>query len=222
LWIDPFPEAERGYVLLSDQIRFFIETIDLVSNEDGLPIALDAVRPAAFDLHVGTEYYEDDQSKALTTEQWFEIPPNGLVYVRTRERFNLPYYLVARYSLQVTQVYRGLLIDNGLHIDPGYKGYIWIPVHNYTTQPRVLKEGEVFLSMEFNRTTSLPPAVVQFRNEGDLVLAADRQLLVGFDSKAITLFNKSPEDCLKIRSQSPRSFWNRKPGETHKSRDDGY
>src|SRR6266581_819967 len=103
-------------------------------------------------------YYVDDKPRDLTEES-VEIPPNGLVYIRTKERFRIPYYLVARYSLRVHQVYRGLLIDNGLHIDPGYCGLIWIPVHNFTTQPRVLLLGDEFISVEFNRTTRLPGAV---------------------------------------------------------------
>jgi deoxycytidine triphosphate deaminase len=98
-----------------------------------------------------------------------EIPPNGLVYIKTKEKFNLPYYLVARYSLRVHQVYRGLLIDNGLHIDPGYCGYIWIPVHNFTMQPRILSQGQEFISVEFNRTTRLPGDVNTIDNQDELI-----------------------------------------------------
>ena len=117
-----------------------------------------------------------------------EIPSNGLVYVKTREKFTIPYYIVARYSLRVHQVYRGLLIDNGLHIDPGYHGHIWIPVHNFTTQPRILSQGDEFISVEFNRTTPLPGCVTAIANQEELVARGIRGELKGPRGRAIKVF----------------------------------
>ena len=126
LWKDPFEPSVSGAVLLSDHIQFLANEVVLV-----YPFEEKYLRPAAYDVRVGNSYYVNDVRKDLNDE-WIEIPPNGLVYVRTKERFNIPYYLIARYRLRVHQVYRGLLIDNGLHIDPGYCGYIWI---RYITSP---------------------------------------------------------------------------------------
>lgn len=213
LWRDPFDASLTGAVLLSDQIQFLADTIKLVD-----PFSPKLLRPAAYDLSVGNSYYEMDKRIDLKDHESFEIPANGLVYVRTMEKFNIPYYLVARYSLRVQQVYRGLLIDNGLHIDPGYTGHIWIPVHNVMAEPRVLAPGQPFLSVEFNRTTPLPVSVHKIKSQDDLVKIALRGQLQGTKDRPIRVFYKDLESYNKRHAEFiPPMFWNKFLGETHKS-----
>jgi len=212
LWKDPFDPSSSGAVLLSDQIHFLDDEIGLIDPSDEK-----FLRPAAYDLCVGNAYYEDDIRKDLNDES-IEIPPNGLVYVKTREKFNVPYYLVARYSLRVHQVYRGLLIDNGLHIDPGYCGHIWIPVHNFTRQPRVLLQGQEFISVEFNRTTRLPNDMTTIETQDELVSRGIRNELKGSHGRGIKVFYKDLERYKKRNVDfSPRLFWDKFPGEKHQS-----
>jgi len=198
--------------LLSDQIHVLADEIGLID-----PFHEKYLRPAAYDLRIGSSYYIDDVRKDLTDES-IEIPPNGLVYIRTKEKFNIPYYLVARYSLRVHQVYRGLLIDNGLHIDPGYCGYIWIPVHNFTTQPRILPQGQEFISVEFNRTTRLPKHIEAIKSQDELVSLGLRNELRGSEGRAIKVFYKDAESYMKRKEDfTPRKFWDKFPGEKHQS-----
>ena len=124
----------------------------------------------------------------------------------------------ARYSLRVHQVYRGLLIDNGLHIDPGYCGYIWIPVHNFTTQLRVLPQGQEFISVEFNRTTHLPKQVELIKTQDELVELGVRNGINGFKGRPVKVFYKDLEKYRKRTEDfTPRLFWDKFPGESHKS-----
>jgi len=212
LWKDPFEPSISGAVLLSDQIHFLADEVGLVD-----PFEEKYLRPAAYDLRVGNSYYVDDVRHDLTDES-IEIPPNGLMYIRTKERFNIPYYLIARYSLRVHQVYRGLLIDNGLHIDPGYCGYIWIPVHNFTTEHRILPQGQEFISVEFNRTTGLPTYVADIKSQDELVSLGIRNELRGSKDRAIKVFYKDLERYKKRNEDfTPRLFWDKFLGETHKS-----
>jgi deoxycytidine triphosphate deaminase len=212
LWKDPFEPSPFGAVLLSDQIQFLADEVGLIE-----PFEEKYVRPAAYDLRVGNSYYIDDVRKDLTDES-IEIPANGLVYIRTKEKFNIPYYLIARYSLRVHQVYRGLLIDNGLHIDPGYSGYIWIPVHNFTTQPRILPQGQEFISIEFNRTTRLPKYFEGIKTQDELVSLGLRNELTGYEGRAIKVFYKDLESYRKRNEDfTPRKFWDKFLGETHQS-----
>ncbi len=212
LWKDPFEPAVSGAVLLSDHIHFLADEIGLVD-----PFDERYLRPAAYDLRVGNAYYIDDKP-GIVTDEPIEVPANGLVYIRTMEKFNLPYYLVARYSLRVQQVYRGLLIDNGLHVDPGYCGYIWIPVHNFTTQSRMLPQGQEFISVEFNRTTCLPKFVADIKSQDELVSLGVRNELRGSNDRRIKVFYKDLERYAKRREDfTPRLFWDKFPGETHKS-----
>jgi deoxycytidine triphosphate deaminase len=212
LWKDPFEASLVGAVLLSDQIQFLADEVGLIE-----PFDEKYVRPAAYDLRIGNSYYIDDVRRDLIEES-IEIPANGLVYIRTKEKFNIPYYLVARYSLRVHQVYRGLLIDNGLHIDPGYCGYIWIPVHNFTTQTRILPQGQEFISIEFNRTTRLPPYVEGIKSQDELVSLGLRNELKGSEGRAIKIFYKDLESYRRRHEDfTPRKFWDKFLGETHQS-----
>lgn len=125
---------------------------------------------------------------------------------------------MARYSLRVHQVYRGLLIDNGLHVDPGYCGHIWIPVHNFTTQPRLLPQGQEFISVEFNRTTPLPSYIGTVQSEDELVSLGIRNELRGSQDRPIKVFYKTWERYLNRAEEfTPRKFWDSFPGEEHKS-----
>jgi deoxycytidine triphosphate deaminase len=212
LWKDPFDSSPSGAVLLSDQIEFLAAEVGIID-----PFDERYLRPAAYDMRVGNCYYTNDERKDLTDEA-IEIPANGLVYIRTKERFNIPYYLVARYSLRVHHVYRGLLIDNGLHVDPGYTGHIWIPVHNFTTQPRILPQGQEFISVEFNRTTRLPACVDSIANQDELVSLGLNTQLKGASGRPIKLFYKDFDRYRKRHDDfTPRLFWDKFPGETHQS-----
>ena len=212
LWKDPFEPSLTGAVLLSDQIQFLAEEVGLID-----PFSEKLLRPAAYDMSIGNSYYVNDERRDLTDEA-IEIPANGLVYIRTKERFNIPYYLVARYSLRVHQVYRGLLIDNGLHVDPGYCGHIWIPVHNFMTQPRSLPQGQEFISVEFNRTTRLPKNIETIRSQDELVELGLRNELKGTKGRVVKVFYKDLERYRKRHEDfTPRLFWDKFPGEKHES-----
>jgi len=212
MWQVPHEDGGAHGGLLSDRIRLYVDAVHLIEPETFVE---ESIRPASYDLHVGDEYYVNDKRVPLDANGQLEIPANGLVYIATSERFNIPYYMVARYSLQVTQVYRGLLIENGLQIDPGYQGRIFVAVHNFTDQPRSLSRGDPFLSIEFGHTTPLPPQVDHITSEEELVSLAGTGKLHGVDGNPIRLFAQSVKDLRKERT--PPHFWKKRPGERHES-----
>ena len=149
LWEDPIQDAsKRNGILLSDQIDYFINSCGLI-----VPYNKDSLRPAYYTLHVGSEYYKNGKSYQLKEGQNLSIEPNELVYIKSYEYLNIPYYIIARYSLGVTEVYRGLVLDNGLHIDPGYHGHINVPIYNFTNEKKSFQFMSKLLSIEFIRTT---------------------------------------------------------------------
>jgi deoxycytidine triphosphate deaminase len=213
LWTIPPEDDGAPGVLLSDRILLYIEAAHLIEPDD---FVFEGLRPASYDLHVGDHYYVNDRRFELQRKQKLSIPANGLVYIATKERFNIPYYLVARYSLRVTQVYRGLLIDNGLQIDPGYHGRIYIPVHNFTDEVRVLNRDDAFLSVDFTRTTALPwNTMSTLTSEEELVRVGATPGIFGQDNKSVVLFYRNERQLAD--QKTPEDFWNRFPGERHES-----
>lgn len=207
MWIDPLEEEGGSGVLLSDQIGYYVKAVKLID-----PFHHTYLRPASYDLTVGDEYFVNDYRRPLREGEKIEIPPNGLAYVKTRESFNIPYYLMARYSLRVQQVYRGLMLDNGLQVDPGYSGPITVPIHNLTDDARRLEYGETFLSVDFTRTTRFRPSIIdEIRSERDLV--ARRGELTGIKGEDLVLFWKNLQSFKKPKGVF--DLW--LPGETHKS-----
>ena len=202
LWVDPIDDdSKKGAVLLSDQIAFYVEKAKMIS-----PFDAEAIRPASYLIHVGSEYYEDEVAYPLSEGDEVVIPENGLVYVKTREWLNVPYYLIARYNLEVKQLYRGFLLDNGLQIDPGYHGHFYCPLHNLTNQEKRLKYGDSFVVIDFIRTSPFKATngidLASISNETDL-LDAD---ILGVGNKPITLFAKNRK---KLLSQDRRvtDYW---------------
>ena len=151
LWKDPFPN-DLGSVLLSDKIAYYAENFGLI-----FPFDRDRLRPAQYTLRVGGIGYCAGKKIKITKKKPLIIPPNGLVYIKIHEYLNIPYYMIARYSLRVIQVYRGLILDNGLQVDPGFHGHINVPIYNFTNEDKKLEFCERILSVEFVKTTAFKP-----------------------------------------------------------------
>src|SRR5882762_2753758 len=78
-WRDPDPHGIPG-ILLSDRIRLYVDRANLI-----YPFDEAALRPAAYTLHVGSEYLMSLPGKRLVEgdlekEGQVVIPPNGLIY----------------------------------------------------------------------------------------------------------------------------------------------
>lgn len=204
LWEDPHKDESAG-VLLSDQIEFYIKEFRLVA-----PYNPEALRSAQYTLRVGEEGYCAGSTFKIDEQNPLIIPPNGLVYIKIYEYFNIPYYMIARYSLRVEQVYRGLIVDNGLQVDPGFHGYINVPVYNFTKESKTLTFDERLLSVEFVKTTRFSPnPQIEAEEEREWV----RSGLVNADGYPLRLFQEEKE---KLYHQKPIPGYFRK-GERNES-----
>jgi len=132
------------------------------------------LRPASYTLHAGPEYLISLPGKLvegnLEREERVVIPPNGLIYIRFLEEVNIPYYMIARFNLRVKQVYRGLLLGTGPQVDPGFRGHLGCPIHNFTDEDKVLHYRERLITIDFEKTT--PFAQTSFGNKPDRELRA--------------------------------------------------
>lgn len=185
LWEDPHKDEPAG-VLLSDQIEFYIKEFRLV-----VPYKpAEALRSAQYTLRVGEKCYCNGKTSKIDKENPVEIAPNELVYIQIYEYLNMPYYLIARYSLRVKQVYRGLIVDNGLQVDPGFHGRINVPVYNFTDEFKKLEFKERLLSVDFVKTTPFRPnPPINAKEEREWV----RSGLVNTDGMPLKLFQENPD-----------------------------
>ncbi len=94
--------------------------------------------------------------RSLKAGQTFELPPNSLVYVQTKELFQLPNYMAVRFNLHIELVHKGLLLGTGPLVDPGFSGRLLIPLHNMTASTYVLAEDDELIWVEFTKTSAHP------------------------------------------------------------------
>ena len=79
------------------------------------------------------------------------LKPNSITYLTLEPIFRLPHYIIARFNLSVSYVYKGLLLGTGPIIDPGFIGRLSIPLHNLTNNEIELSAGEMLVAMEFTK-----------------------------------------------------------------------
>lgn len=153
LWLDP--DKGSSGLLLADRILFYCQKALLI-----WPYDEQFVEPASYTLHAGREYLMSHrsgqiESRDLEKEGKVVIPPNGLIYIRFYEEVNLPYYMIARFNLRVTQVYRGLLLGTGPQVDPGYRGLLGCPIHNFTDEDKAIHFFDPLVTIDFEKTSPL-------------------------------------------------------------------
>ncbi len=158
-WLDP--DSKSTGLLLSDRIEFYCTKVNLI-----FPFHRDFLRPASYTLHAGREYIVTNRAGEirhgyLTARGRVRIPPSGLIYIRFLEEVNIPHYLIARFNLRVTQVYRGLLLGTGPQVDPGFRGYLGCPIHNFTDSEKEIEFFEDLITIDFEKTTPFPDSIIQ-------------------------------------------------------------
>ncbi len=113
--------------------------------------------------HKSGEY----QLRSLEQEGKVVIPPNGLIYIRFFEEVNIPHYMIARFNLRVTQVYRGLLLGTGPQVDPGFRGHLGCPIHNFTDAPKTIRFFEPLATIDFEKTTPLGETTLTAKGQSE-------------------------------------------------------
>lgn len=145
-------EKDRG-ILLANQIHELCEQKLLISK-DYEPQNL---RPASYTLRIGDDYIDSQGKLCHLTDEHDSIlfEKNSVIFVSIKEKFDIPFYVVARFNLRVNWVYDGVLLGTGPQVDPGFSGYLSCPLYNLTNVDITIKRGQDFATIDFEKTTSL-------------------------------------------------------------------
>jgi deoxycytidine triphosphate deaminase len=158
--VDPFPGIDRA-LLSSAHIEAYIAKTGMIypyfpDNDKDKKIT-----SASLKMTVGPEvlYWDEKNkqqySKDLTTSDLITLRPNSITFLRTFERFLIPDYIAIRFNFRIKHVHRGLLLGTGPLLDPGFKGYPMIPVHNLTDNRYDIRVGEEFINVEFTKISNI-------------------------------------------------------------------
>lgn len=84
-------------------------------------------------------------------ESELRLKPNSVAFVTLEPVFQVPDYLVLRFNLKISHIYKGLLLGTGPIIDPGFQGRLSIPLHNLTSREYVFHENDEIISLEVTK-----------------------------------------------------------------------
>ncbi len=148
---DQHPD-EQG-ILLSNRIHELCEQGLLISKY----YEPKNLRPASYTLTVGDDYVDSEGTICRLTDEKNSIlfPKNSVIFVSIKERFDIPFYIVARFNLRVNWVYDGILLGTGPQVDPGFSGFLSCPLYNLTNVDITIQRGEPFATIDFEKTTAL-------------------------------------------------------------------
>ena len=152
-WRYEDPHGEDRGILLSNRIHEFCEQ-NLLISEQYKP---ENLRPASYTLRVGEDYIDSEGNKRRLTDEEDTIvfKKNSIVFVSTKEKLDLPYYIVARFNLRVNWVYDGILLGTGPQVDPGFTGNLSCPLYNLTNSDITIRRDQDFATIDFEKTTTL-------------------------------------------------------------------
>jgi deoxycytidine triphosphate deaminase len=151
-YTDPHPD-DRG-ILLSNRIHQLCSQAGLLISEGYEEKNL---RPASYTLRVGDDFVDSDGNVHRLTDEddSFVFQKNSIIFVTTKEKLALPYYIVARFNIRVNWVYDGVLLGTGPQVDPGFSGFLSCPLYNLTNVDLTIKRGKDFATIDFEKTTTL-------------------------------------------------------------------
>jgi deoxycytidine triphosphate deaminase len=120
------------------------------------PFDVTRLKAASYKVAIGHIYIFWDGTgkkhiKRLAENDEFELEPNSIGFVQTKEVFRLPHYIGARFNLRITNVHRGILLGTGPLVDPGFAGHLLVPLHNLTTNRYPFRMDEDFAWFEFTK-----------------------------------------------------------------------
>lgn len=164
--IDPFSKIAPAllnsadicdYVRLTGMIYPF-QPVDLRPATYGIRLKGIAIQ---WIYNLNTKKFEKNRlilDKVVTKEKdvvkEFRIERNTISFVTLEPYIQLPNYIVSRFNLKVDHVYKGLLLGTGPVIDPGFRGYLSIPLHNLTNNDYIFRCDDLMIYMEFTKLSN--------------------------------------------------------------------
>lgn len=126
--------SHKSGVLTRDQIVHYSLIQDIESfSEDKNDKRL---QHSSFDITLGRERlfpHKDDFPKEELGD-YFVIPPFTSVIISSEETLHLPNFISGRFDLKIKWALKGLILQVGTQIEPGYDGKLFGLLHNFSNR----------------------------------------------------------------------------------------
>jgi len=153
------------------------------------PFDENRVQPASYDLSTGDKYRFSNEKRIIKLGKWkkkIKIPPYSICYVLIKEKLNMPKDVCAQIFPRHELVKNGLLIYPQPSIDPGFKGKLYVLIHNLTNENRTINKDEHLISLVFYKLSdkSEKPYAGKYQNKETLEE-------LGLDSKNVDVYSSA-------------------------------
>ena len=127
------------------------------------------IQPASVDLTIGDIFLPEispgEPGSIQSPLTFHSLPAGHTAIVQTKEELNLPRDLAAIGFPPSSEVsFRGLLMTNPGHVDPGFKGRMKFVVINMGRESFHLKSGDIIVTLLFFRLDPAPMKSYSERN----------------------------------------------------------
>jgi len=112
------------------------------------PFTPDNIQPASYDLTMGAHAVVIGLGKVDLVAKPFVLRPGGTAVIQTMEVVALPGTHFGRIGPISELPRHALFLSAGLQVDPGYRGALFVSIHNHGERDYSLYEGRSFLSLE--------------------------------------------------------------------------
>lgn len=190
---------DSGGVLHKDLIQSAVKSDLLLQNANP-----SHVTAAAYDLHLGEEYYYGGKVRRITKEDpFFRIDPYDYAIVTSKEIANLPRNISSRFNLTVSLFTQGIILSNGTQIDPGFRGKLFCLLFNTSNKPVVLKKEQKYATIEFNKLIShTEPYIGKYQDKNEIISYLPSNVMQGAVSEL-----KKELDNLKKETKNINSYF---------------
>ena len=129
--------------------------IEALAREANLirPFDPDSVEGASYDMKLGHQYVKGNRIESLTKESpTLVLAPGDFVVLRSLEVLRMPKNLIGHNGIMSPWAKLGLVSLFSPQIDPGFIGFLNVPVFNAGDTSISLNYGEKIFTVEFVRT----------------------------------------------------------------------
>lgn len=178
-----FHAVKNTLLLLKNRGVLNQETIKSLLNARTLleSPALENVQPASYDLRLGDTYWCKGETITLDDNNpQAKIPPYSYIIVKSLEDATLPKIIMAKYDLPVSLFCKGVILSNGPHVDPGYKGALLCLLFNSSDRVIGIRFREHFATIEFHTMSEVTKGYqAQYQAKKDLLDFIESTTAVG-------------------------------------------
>lgn len=138
-------------IINENELKTLIKRDEIIKNGD-----VSCAEGLKYDFRLGTRFIKTGFNTPRSYDYLLEhdaavIEPGEVVFVMTKEYVDIPLDVTVTLSEKRKLSHEGIDLLCGRNIDPGYKGYLFLGLHNISGSTFILRPGRKLVGATFSR-----------------------------------------------------------------------